>query len=521
MGNRVKQATLLLFTLLLLGTSSALAAPLPETLFRALAEAAEVQGGGVVLEDAATRAAEKFAQAELDGTGSVLVHRQILWQEGVRDVSFTPMTLVADAVPSEAALRMLIEGRGLDWGIWRHAGVGYARAGDRVGITFLLLNRIAMFSPGVVQLPADTDSAHLIVTNPLGQVGKRPLQPIENRPGAFVRDEEMQVIPGTWLFELEAMSNRGARLAALWTSDTEEVETNRSAQGIDTLGLGPQGLGASEESLTPGGGLDWVIGASEPPPRTPSIKDAEAVEQHLRRVLQERRQVASMPRLDVHLGATRVARERSVAEISGRGESRPATARLLAAGVTPLAAEEVVVVAPAPMTGWAQLVADPQSRDLILREGLLEFGLGASIVSKGPQWTVALTLLRAETGAQDGSWRSVVQEHIRRVRENAGLGALYSREPLHTIATRAAEEIAVFGIAAMSEDRRAALVDEIRRVVPDSTSVGVDVLVSRDPSRVGARKHVMDPQFAEVGVGVVEMLDTEAGFAIVVVLVQR
>ena len=142
-------------------------------------------------------------------------------------------------------------------------------------------------------------------------------------------------------------------------------------------------------------------------------------------------------------------------------------------------------------------------------------------MSNGPRWTVALTLLRSEIGAKDASWRSVVQEHIRRARDDAGLAELYARDPLHAIATRAAGEIAALGLAQITAERREALVAEVRRVVPDSTSVGVDVLVTRDPSAVGARKHVVAPRFVEVGVGVVEVPDSEAGFAIVVVLVQR
>ena len=521
MANRVKEATLLLFTWVLLGTSTALAMPLSESLSRALTGAAGAQGGAVVLEDAATYAAARFARAELDGTASLHLHRQILLDEGIRDVSFTPVTIVADAVPPEAALRMLVEGRSLDWGVWRHGGVGHAQAGDRIAITFLLLNRLAMFSSGVVRLSKDTDSARLIVTNPLGQVGERPLRPIGDRPGAFARDEETEGIPGTWLFELEALSIRGAQLVALWTADGGPTEPNLANDGVDILGLGPLGLGASEESLTDGGAIDWATGVAGPPSRVPFSKDANAVEQHLRRVIQGRRRVASMPRLEVHLGMTRVARKRSAAEVSGVGDARPAAVRLLAAGITPLAAEEVVVVAPDPMTGWAQLVADPKSRDLILRGGLVQFGMGASILSDGPRWTVALTLLRSEIGAEDGSWRSVIQEHVRRARDDAGVNEVYAREPLHSIATRAAEEIASLGVAQMSERRRAALVAEVRRVVPDSTSVGVDVLVTRDPSAVGAREHVVDPQFAEVGIGVIEVPDGQAGFAIVVVLVQR
>ena len=521
MANRVKQAILLLFTLLLLGAPPALAAPLQESLSRALTGAAGAQGGKVFLEDAATQAATRFASAELDGTASALAHRQILWAEGIRDVTFTQLTIVADAVPPEAALRMFVEGRGLNWGVWDHGGVGFARARDRIAITFLLLNRRAVFSPGVVQLSKDTVSARLVVTNPLGQVGARPLRPIDDRPGAFARDEERQNIPGTWFFELEALSTRGAHLVALWTVDGGPAEPSFTTEATETLGLGPQGLGASEEALTANGALDWATGASAPPPRVPVTKDADAVEQHLRRILQGRRRVASMPPLEAHLGATRVARERAAAAVSGVDDTRPAAVRLLAAGVMPLAAEEVVIVAPDAITGWAHLIADPESRDLVLRGGLAQVGIGASIVSNGPRWTVALTLLRSEIGAEDGSWRSVVQEHIRRGRGEAGLGELYARDPLHAIATRAAGEIAVLGVAQMSEERREALVAEVRRVVPDSTSVGVDVLVTRDPSAVGARQHVVAPRFAEVGVGVVEMPDSETGFAIVVVLVQR
>ncbi|MCO4770885.1 MAG: hypothetical protein KDA24_12705 [Deltaproteobacteria bacterium] len=520
MGYRVKQATSLLLFLFWLMPQTAFPDEMDARLQRVLSEAAAASGNLVTLDRSAHEAARAYSMAALDGTASPLVHRQALWDAGVRDVHSHPITVVAGAIPPDSALTMLIAGAGVDWARTRHAGVGWARSGDRVAATFLLLERNAAFEGKVVQLAPSISAARVIVTNPLGQVGRRELLPA-GRQGAFLRDEERQLIAGTWLFELEGDLEGQARLLALWTAEGGSGETSGPSDGGDTLGLGPAGLGSSEEVMTVGGGLDWMIGASEPPDRVPFTRDAEAVEKHLRKILKGRRRAAKQPKLEVHVAATRVARERSLAEVQGTGELRPPHARLLEAGVTPLAAEEVVVVAQDPITGWALLLAEPSARDLILRAGVAHYGLGVAVVSHGPHWSVGLTLLRAEVGGPDATWRTVVQEHIRRARSDADLGDLYAREPLHSIAEAAAEEVARRGVAQMPAEERAKLVERTREVVPDSTSVGVEVLVVRDPGAVAGREHVVDPRFAEVGVGVVEVPDSDAGFAIVLVLVQR
>ena len=132
-----------------------------------------------------------------------------------------------------------------------------------------------------------------------------------------------------------------------------------------------------------------------------------------------------------------------------------------------------------------------------------------------------MTLLRAEIGDADATWPSVVRAHLRRARQEAGLGDLYARGQLDALAKEAATEIAQLGIASMPEARRRQLIEQTRAVVPDSVSVGIDVLVTRDPGAVTTRAHVTEARFAEVGVGVAEVAAGDAGFAIVLILVQR
>lgn len=522
MQNRVKQATvLLLLVVAWLCSTQAFAQTTTEDLTAILAAAAAERNGRIVAEPALSRAAARIATAALDGTASVLLHRQILWDEGIRDVHFNPVTLVASEIPPDVALRMAVSGSSVDWSRVRHGGAGWSRSADhRIAVTFLLVHRVAVFEPAAVQLPRGTASAQIIVTNPLGQVGRRELSPVPGRDGAFLRDEEMQRIPGTWLFELQREVDGVSELLALWTVDGSAVPDTSESEG-DPLGLGPQGLGSSEESLTAAGGLDWVVGAEEAPARVPFSRDADAVEKHLRKLLAGRRRAGKLSRFEVHAETTQVARARSAAEVEGHANLRSPHARLLDAGVTPLAAEEIVIVAPNPIVGWALLLSEPEARDMLIRPGAAQFGIGASVISDGPHWSVALALLRAEIGGGDVTWHSVVREHLRRARSEAGLGDLYARRSLDRLAETAAEEVAGRGLASMPEERRKEIIEQVRGIVPDSVGIGIDVLVTRDPGTVAGRKHVTEARFAEVGVGVVEVPNSEAGFAIVLLLVQR
>jgi hypothetical protein len=491
-----------------------------EVLGRVLAEAAHEAGGSLSFEDPLDRVAKRISEVALDGTGSPLVHQQIAWAEGLRDVSLHPLTLVAEELPPAVALRAMLGTAPIDWSATRFAGAGVTRGDGRVAATFLLVQRSAIFGAETVLLPAETTEARLMVTNPLGQVERRALVPAGD-PGRFRRDESIQALPGTWLFELERITPRGPELLALWPVSGEDAPPSSDASTTDTLGLGPGGLGATEETLRATGGLGWTRGGDAPPDRPPRVHDAEAVERHLRAVLLARRRAAGLSRLDVHAGVTAVARSRSGSELDGPAETRPAAARLLDAGITPLSVDEIVVVAPDPIVGWALLMAEPGTRALILRSGVASFGLGAGIHSNGQRWSVALTLLRAELGAEGATWPAVVRAHLGRARQEAGLGALYPRAPLDALAAAAADEIAALGVASMSEARRGQLVADTRALVPDSVSVGIDVLVTRDPSAVAGVAHVTERRFAELGVGVVEVPDSDAGFAIVLVLVQR
>lgn len=522
MQNRVKQATFLLVLFVsCVWSMPAQTQNAARDLTGVFTAAAAGHGARLVPDPALSRAAERFALAALDGVASPLLHRQILWEEGVRDVHFTPLTLFARTeIPPDTALRMAVGGAASEFRRASHAGAGWSRSGDRIAVTFLSVHRMAVFEGDAVQLPKGTTRAQLIVTNPLGQVGRRNLSPVPGREAAFLRAEDAQQIPGTWLFELQRDVDGVSELLAMWIVDGQS-EGEASGTENDRLGLSPLGIGASEESLTGSGGHGWITGAREAPARVPFSRDADSAEKHLRALLGQRRRAGGLTRLEVHAETTRVARARSAAEIAGQTTPRSPHARLLDAGVTPLAAQEVVLVAPNPVIAWALLLSDPASREMLTRPGAAQFGLGASVVSDGPRWSIALALLRVEIGGGDFTWESVVREHLRRARSEAGLGELYARERLDRIAEAAAHDIATRGLASMPEKQRRDLVRQAREVVPDAVGVGVDVLVTRDPGAVVSRKHVSEGRFAEVGVGIVEVPQSKLGFSIVLLLVQR
>ena len=461
------------------------------------------------------RAARRLGEAALDGRGTSL--HTVLWDEGVRDAGVAPITLVADSRPPDAALRMTLQTAGVDWGDIRAMGTAVVGGGGRIAVTFLLSPGQATFDGGVVRLPGVV-RARLVTTDPLGIVEIVDLLDKPKGSGTFLLPGGDGPVAGTWLRELEVKTGEVWELVALWPERIAPDEVKTTAGGDDSLGLGPGGLSTNAESVTAPDGKRWTTGISDAPSRAPTARDAAAAEEHLRRLLRARRTAAGLPPLSVAPATLRVARERSLAAVTGAGVERTVEARLLEAGLAPLGAEEQVVLASDPVRALGLLLARPESRRLLLHPSASEGALGLSLA---PDWSVFLTFVRADLSQGDGTWEAVVQEHLRRARAASALPELLRRDALDLLAAEAAAEVAAGSRAAMTEERRERLVTETRRAFSTARGVGVEVLVTRDPSRAAERSSVLRADTSEVGIGVAEAADREAGFAIVLLFVRR
>lgn len=472
-------------------------------------------GAPALSDGALDRAARRLGAAALAGRGASL--HTILWDEGVRDAGIEPLTLIADARPPAAALRMTLETAAVDWGDVRAMGTAVVAGGDRVAVTFLLSPRRAAFDGEVVRLPG-VARARLVTTDPLGIVEVVDLLDKPKGSGAFVLPGGDGPLAGTWLRELEVKTAERWELAALWPERIAPEAVKTTVGGDDSLGLGPGGLSSNAETVTAPDGKRWTTGIGDAPARAPTSRDAAAAEEHVRRLFRARRTAAGLPPLSEAPATLRVARERSLAAVSGASVERTVEARLLAAGLAPLGAEEQVVLASDPVRALGLLLARPESRRLLLHPAASEGALGLSLAA---DWSVFLTFVRADLSLGDGTWEAVVQEHLRRARAAARLPELLRREALDQLAAEAAAEVAVGSRATMSEERRGRLVTETRRAFSTARGVGVEVLVTRDPSRAADRPGVLRADTSEVGVGVAEASDPEAGFAIVLLFVRR
>lgn len=461
------------------------------------------------------RAARRLGEAALDGRETSLA--TILWDEGVRDAGVETITLVADARPPDAALRMTLETARVDWGGVGSMGTAVVSGGGRVAVCFLVSPGRATFGMGVVSLPG-VARARLVTTDPLGIVEVVDLLDKPKGSGRFVLPGGDGPVAGTWLRELEVKSGEVWELAALWPERIAPDEVKTTAGGDDSLGLGPGGLSSNAESVTAPDGKRWTTGTADAPSRAPTARDAAAAEEHLRRLLRARRTAAGLPPLSVAPATLRVARERSLAAVTGAAVERTVEARLLEAGLAPLGAEEQVVLASDPVRALGLLLARPESRRLLLHPSASEGALGLSLA---PDWSVFLTFVRVDLSEGDGTWEAVVQEHLRRARAASALPELLRREALDLLAAEAAAEIAAGSRAAMTDARRERLVTETRRAFATARGVGVEVLVTRDPSRAAERESVLRADTSEVGIGVAEAADREAGFAIVLLFVRR
>ena len=480
-------------------------------------------------EEELQEAARALAEEALQGATGRAVARTVLWAHDVRDAEFDAVVLVGKRAPDDVAATLLLDSS-VDWTRADVGAVAVASHKKRTAVAFILVNRVARFRErGTVALPTDA-LPRLVVTDPEGRVQMRRLKRHPVRPDSWSFDPSTPDLPGQWIFELEAQQGSRPSLAAIWLATGEGArarpgQEKRGPAPNDPLGVGPRGLGAGDQATVAPSGLEWTIGAPRAPLRDPTPADAAALEEYVWSLLGARRRVArqTVPRRWSALNPA--ARDGAGAVVHGERPRRLVT-RLMEREVAALKAEEHLLVAGSPLIAWALLLSEPASRAGVIGSHYLGT-VGAVLRSEGPgSWSVGLSLVLAR-GRLDagGSWHDLVLGHVQADRDAARLPRLASRKTLDDIAQRTAGEIVAAGELDLSEEARAALIDEIRGN-REILGVGVDVMITTDVNAVAEREHTRDPNYSEVGLGVLRPAEGVAGqppgsLVLVLVFVQR
>jgi len=514
MPHPVKAAAVALLLTLLVTPGTLWAAPDREELHNLMADVARGARGQTEPDEAVLRTAEAIARGALDGQDGPALALTAARAEGLRDPWIHPTTLVFDELPPTAALTSILASADVPWERTTHGAVGLASRGGRTAVCFLAVERLARFARDQVTLPKGTVAARLLVLSPLGQLERRELLP--RRGSSFTLDHGIEDIAGAWVLQLEAVAPSGeARLAALWTVRKEKPAPKEPVAADNPLGLGPGGMGGVDRRPAPDSADAWIAGSDDAPSRAPTQQDAERVEDYLRSVLASQRRVLRLSPFLVDAAVTRVARARS-ASLDAAVE--PVANRLVAAGLAPLSADEIVLSATSPVEALEFLLGSGSSRDLLLAEQPGAYGVGVTLQGRAGEWSLALTLIRAELG-DGGSLRDIFVEHVSRGRKAAAVGQLLFRPSLDAVAARAAGIVGPREEARLTDAERTALVSEVRAAFPDTRSVAFDVLFSSDPSAIALRPRLAEGRWSEAGLAVDDA--GASGFVTVLVLVSR
>ena len=274
----------------------------------------------------------------------------------------------------------------------------------------------------------------------------------------------------------------------------------------------------------------WVVGARLGPDRAPEPADVALAEEHLWSLIQETRRSRGLLALRRVSGLTKAARRH--ASDLGRGErfghetsSGNALMRIEAQGLTALRATENVAVAANVVEAHAALMASPAHRANILDSEITSGAVGVILKrdSRG-RWSAVVSELFAQLLAEGpgDQWVSAVLNRINGRRKGRELSPLSPRDKLAELAERTSASILESKSPTLSRSERKEIAEAARFHYLNVRRVGVDLLVTADPTGVDRIAHAIDPAFREVGIGIVRlkepMGDHSAG-ALVITLV--
>ena len=517
------------------------------------------------------------SQALVGGSDRATV-RDRLWRQGVRDFEFQPVTVVGSGDSLVAAITPLLADSAVDWKRYNRFAVAVATAGSRWSVSLVATRRVGVLRPTsdgeqlVLRLPEGYSRPRVYATLPSGDVVERPAH--LRGPGAWTLEAGADPIAGTSLLELLADGSRGPEVLAIWQSlggqlkqvsgaptprlgtspagsssldasvADEERRTPRegrplaanpyrqpsSSAGLSTAQTGETDQGDVRRIQALADGAAWVVGAAPGPLRSPQPEDAAAAEEHLWRLVQATRKSRGLLPLRKVAELVRAAR-RHAGDIS-RGEpfghvtsSGTAMERLHREGVTVLRAQENVAIAADVAQVHAALMASPAHRANILDPDVSSGGFGVVLRrdASGRWSAVASELFAVVLADGDGDqWAGMVLNRINDRRRSEGLGPLRRRGRLDEVAREASAMLIEVGSTEFAPDQRRAIAEKARFHFLNVHRVGVDLLITTDPTAVDQVAHSIDPGYREIGVGIVRLqqpLRDHAAGALIITLV--
>jgi len=531
----------------------------------ALREQASALSGRVLVRDAkADEVARWLAAAALEGTVGRGAVRHRMWREGIVDFEFSPISAVlpkGSPQNSPAGLAPLLQDSAMPWSRYNTLAVASATQGGRTAVAMLLIRRIARLrslppskgrSDGrLVTLPAGYSDPTLFITVPQGDVLSRAGEP--HGRATWTLDAGFIGGGGTTLLELVAEGPRGPEVLALWQHSESAAATSPLIQsrparprgkskGSAPIAHNPylrQGSssGSADTAMQgrpkPAPAPDvaaWVVGARPGPRRRPTPADVSLAEDHLWSLLQRTRESRGL--LPLRRVAALVRAARRHAGDLGRGEefghetsSGNAMRRIAEQGVTPLRAIENVAVAANVAEAHAALMASPSHRANILDSEVSAGGVGVVLKrdSRG-RWSAVVSELFAEVLA-DGpgdQWSAAILNRINDRRVASEIGKLNRRDKLDALALATSKQVIGAGVASLSAPERREIAEKARFHYLNVRRVGVDLLVTANPSGVDTIKHAIQSSFKEVGVGIVrlsEPMGSHGAGALVITLI--
>lgn len=199
--------------------------------------------------------------------------------------------------------------------------------------------------------------------------------------------------------------------------------------------------------------------------------------------------------------------------------------RLHSEGVTVLRANENVAIAADVAQVHAALMASPAHRANLLDPDVSSGGVGIVLRRDGRgRWSVVVSELFAVVLADgDGDqWTGMVLNRINDRRGAEGLGPLRRRGRLDEVALEASAMLIEVGSTEFAPEQRRAIAEKARFHFLNVRRVGVDLLITTDPTAVDRIEHSLDPGYREIGVGIVRLeqsLSNHAPGALVITVV--
>ena len=475
--------------------------------------------------------------------------RDRLWREGIVDFEFSPISFVVPEGSADQAIKgvmKVLEDSSIPWSRYNTLAVSSTPTRGGVGVGLVLVRRVARVSgAGLhqarnktlnISLSGEYREPRLFITAPHGTVVTRTAEHFDLN--SWRADARPVGGAGTSLWELVADGPRGPEVLALWRRETPEdsagllrprSETKPSG-GSAPLAHNPyldrsQGLSKEKQravarnpantSLGDAGAAAWVVGARSGPNRAPEPADVALAEEHLWSLIQETRQSRGLLALRRVPALTRAARRH--ASDLGRGEqfghetsSGNALTRIESQGVTALRATENVAVAANVVEVHAALMASPSHRANILDPEVSAGAVGVVLKrdSRG-RWSAVASEVFAQLLA-DGpgdQWHSAILNRINNRRKALELAPLRGREKLDDLALHTSQGVLRSKTATLSRVERKEIASKARFHYLNVRRVGVDLLVTADPTGVDRIAHALESNFREIGVGIVRLTE--------------